>query len=115
WLAALLAAAGARARAIGGAGAVGGVAGRGARRRRAAPRRARQPPHGRGARLRAGMHALPGAAHPHFSGASIAVTADTYRRVGGLEPRAALEDEAFAPPPAGPPTPAGAKHGGPGR
>ena len=36
-------------------------------------------------------------AHPHFSGASIAVTAETYRQVGGLEPRAALEDEAFGP------------------
>ena len=48
------------------------------------------------ARLAARLRALPGAAHPHFSGASIAVTAATYRRVGGLEPHAALEDEAFA-------------------
>jgi glycosyltransferase involved in cell wall biosynthesis len=82
WLAALLAAAGAGARAIGGEVVVEGLEDGVARRR--------------DARLRARMHALPGAAHPHFSGASIAVTADTYRRVGGLEPRAALEDEAFA-------------------
>jgi glycosyltransferase involved in cell wall biosynthesis len=82
WLAALLAAAGAGARAIGGEVVVEGLEDGVARRR--------------DARLRARMHALPGAAHPHFSGASIAVTADTYRRVGGLEPRAALADEAFA-------------------
>ncbi len=36
-----------------------------------------------------------GADHGHFSGASMALTADTYRRVGGLEPRRALEDEAL--------------------
>jgi glycosyltransferase involved in cell wall biosynthesis len=82
WLAALLAAAGAGARAIGGEVVVEGLEDGVARRR--------------DARLRARLDALPGAAHPHFSGASIAVTADTYRRVGGLEPRAALEDEAFA-------------------
>lgn len=33
--------------------------------------------------------------HHHFSGASMAVTAATYRQVGGLEPKAVLEDEAF--------------------
>lgn len=31
--------------------------------------------------------------HWQFSGASLALTAETYARVGGLEPRAALEDE----------------------
>ncbi|MGH2833543.1 MAG: glucosyl-3-phosphoglycerate synthase [Solirubrobacteraceae bacterium] len=34
--------------------------------------------------------------HPHFSGASLALTADAYRRCGGLPVRAALEDEALA-------------------
>jgi glucosyl-3-phosphoglycerate synthase len=38
----------------------------------------------------------PGAAHHHAGGASLAVTAETYRLVGGLEPRPALEDAAFA-------------------
>ncbi len=38
----------------------------------------------------------PGAAHHHFGGASIGVTAGVYRAVGGLEPVAALEDDAFA-------------------
>ena len=33
--------------------------------------------------------------HPHFSGASLAVTAEVYARAGGLEDRPALEDEAF--------------------
>jgi glucosyl-3-phosphoglycerate synthase len=33
--------------------------------------------------------------HHHFSGASLAVTARTYDRVGRLEPRDALEDEGF--------------------
>jgi glucosyl-3-phosphoglycerate synthase len=37
----------------------------------------------------------PGATHHHFAGASIGVTAEVYRRVGGLEPATALEDEAF--------------------
>jgi glucosyl-3-phosphoglycerate synthase len=35
------------------------------------------------------------AEHHHFSGASLALTADTYRRCGGLPVRAALEDEAL--------------------
>jgi glucosyl-3-phosphoglycerate synthase len=34
--------------------------------------------------------------HPHFSGASLALTAAAYRRCGGLPARAALEDEALA-------------------
>jgi glucosyl-3-phosphoglycerate synthase len=36
---------------------------------------------------------LGAAEHWQFSGASLALTAETYARVGGLEPRAALEDE----------------------
>jgi glucosyl-3-phosphoglycerate synthase len=35
------------------------------------------------------------AEHHHFSGASLALTAETYRRCGGLPVRAALEDEAL--------------------
>ncbi len=38
----------------------------------------------------------PGAAHHHFAGASIGVTAGVYRAVGGIEPLRALEDAAFA-------------------
>jgi glucosyl-3-phosphoglycerate synthase len=38
----------------------------------------------------------PDAGHHHFAGASIGVTAATYRDVGGLEPLSALEDAAFA-------------------
>ncbi len=38
----------------------------------------------------------PGAAHHHFAGASLGVTAEVYRRVGGLGAARALEDEAFA-------------------
>ncbi len=38
----------------------------------------------------------PAAQHHHFGGASIGLSAATYARVGGLEPRDALEDEAFA-------------------
>jgi glycosyltransferase involved in cell wall biosynthesis len=45
------------------------------------------------ARLRASE---PHAEHHHFAGASLAVRADVYRRVGGIDPLAALEDEAFA-------------------
>jgi glucosyl-3-phosphoglycerate synthase len=37
----------------------------------------------------------PDAAHHHLAGASLGVTADVYREVGGLEPLTALEDEAF--------------------
>ncbi len=37
----------------------------------------------------------PDAAHHHFAGASLAVTAAVYREVGGLEPLASLEDAAF--------------------
>jgi glucosyl-3-phosphoglycerate synthase len=38
----------------------------------------------------------PSAAHHHFAGASIGVTAGVYRAVGGLEPVVALEDAVFA-------------------
>ena len=38
----------------------------------------------------------PSAAHHHFAGASIGVTAGVYRAVGGLEPVLALEDATFA-------------------
>jgi glucosyl-3-phosphoglycerate synthase len=38
----------------------------------------------------------PGAAHHHFAGASLGVSADVYRRVGGIDATPALEDEAFA-------------------
>ncbi len=38
----------------------------------------------------------PDAGHHHFAGASLGVTAATYREVGGLEPVPALEDAAFA-------------------
>ena len=38
----------------------------------------------------------PDAEHHHFAGASIGITATTYRRVGGIEPLTALEDAAFA-------------------
>jgi glucosyl-3-phosphoglycerate synthase len=37
----------------------------------------------------------PDAGHHHFAGASLAVTAATYRAVGGLEPRESLEDDGF--------------------
>ena len=37
----------------------------------------------------------PGAEHHHFAGASLGVTAGTYRRVGGLDGCEALEDQAF--------------------
>jgi len=37
----------------------------------------------------------PDAAHHHFAGASLAVTAAAYREVGGLEPLVSLEDAAF--------------------
>ena len=45
------------------------------------------------ARLRARE---PHAEHPHFAGASLAIRADVYASVGGLDPLPALEDEAFA-------------------
>jgi glucosyl-3-phosphoglycerate synthase len=38
----------------------------------------------------------PEAEHHHFAGASLGIRADSYLRVGGLEPLAALEDAAFA-------------------
>ena len=49
-------------------------------------------------RMRALLERTPGdalAEHHQFSGASLALTADTYRRCGGLPVRAALEDEAL--------------------
>ena len=48
------------------------------------------------ARLRRLHRSDPDAAHHHFAGASLGMTAEVYRRVGGMEPREALEDEAFA-------------------
>jgi glucosyl-3-phosphoglycerate synthase len=48
------------------------------------------------ARLRHVHRFDPDAAHHHFAGASLGVTAEVYRRVGGMEPRHALEDEGFA-------------------
>jgi glycosyltransferase involved in cell wall biosynthesis len=47
-------------------------------------------------RLAAVRRAEPASEHPHFAGASLAVTVAAYRRAGGLEPRPVLEDEAFA-------------------
>ena len=38
----------------------------------------------------------PDAEHHHFAGASLGVTVEVYRRVGGLDATPALEDEAFA-------------------
>ena len=46
--------------------------------------------------LAGGAQRLDGAVeHHHFSGASLSLTAQTYRRCGGLPVRAALEDEAL--------------------
>ncbi|HEX3616491.1 MAG TPA: glucosyl-3-phosphoglycerate synthase [Solirubrobacteraceae bacterium] len=47
-------------------------------------------------RLRSVRRSDPGAAHHHFAGASLGISAETYRRVGGIEPAPALEDEFFA-------------------
>jgi glycosyltransferase involved in cell wall biosynthesis len=49
-----------------------------------------------GARLRRVRSVEPDAAHHHFAGASLGVTAATYREVGGIEPLSALEDAEFA-------------------
>lgn len=49
-----------------------------------------------GTRMRILRNADPTAAHHHFAGASIGVTASVYRDVGGIEPLEALEDAAFA-------------------
>jgi glycosyltransferase involved in cell wall biosynthesis len=49
-----------------------------------------------GTRLRRLRSSEPEAAHHHFAGASLGVTAATYRAVGGIEPLAALEDAGFA-------------------
>jgi glucosyl-3-phosphoglycerate synthase len=48
------------------------------------------------AAVREGAQNHAAAEHPHFSGASMALTAAAYRRCGGLPVRAALEDEALA-------------------
>jgi glycosyltransferase involved in cell wall biosynthesis len=37
----------------------------------------------------------PAAEHPHFAGASMALTAETYVTIGGMEPLRALEDDAL--------------------
>lgn len=47
-------------------------------------------------RLRRVRETDPAAEHHHFGGASFAVTAEIYRRVGGIPPVGALEDAAFA-------------------
>jgi glycosyltransferase involved in cell wall biosynthesis len=47
-------------------------------------------------RLRLVRRSDPDAAHHHFAGASLAITAATYRDVGGLGVESSLEDEAFA-------------------
>ncbi|MGH2857823.1 MAG: glucosyl-3-phosphoglycerate synthase, partial [Solirubrobacteraceae bacterium] len=47
-------------------------------------------------RLRRLRRSEPEAGHHHFAGASIGVTAEVYRSVGGIEPLAALEDAGFA-------------------
>jgi glucosyl-3-phosphoglycerate synthase len=47
------------------------------------------------ARLRLVRREDPDAAHHHFAGASLAIIAQAYRAVEGLEPLQALEDEAF--------------------
>jgi glucosyl-3-phosphoglycerate synthase len=55
--------------------------------------------HNAATRLALAVEQTAGAAlveHPHFSGASLALTAAAYERCGGLPVRAALEDEALA-------------------
>ena len=47
-------------------------------------------------RLRRVRRTDPDAAHHHFAGASLGVTARAYRAVGGIEPLQALEDDGFA-------------------
>lgn len=47
-------------------------------------------------RLQAVRRLDPAAAHHHFAGASLGIKARTYRRVGGIDPSPALEDEFFA-------------------
>jgi glucosyl-3-phosphoglycerate synthase len=62
---------------------------------RLAPGVLRRRRHDAAARLARVRELDPGAAHHHFAGASLAVTAAVYRDVGGLEPLASLEDTAF--------------------
>lgn len=47
-------------------------------------------------RLHAVRQCDPAAAHHHFAGASLGISVQTYRRVGGIDPAPALEDEFFA-------------------
>ena len=47
-------------------------------------------------RLRRIRRADTDASHHHFAGASLGVTAETYRAVGGIDPQPALEDAGFA-------------------
>ncbi len=46
-------------------------------------------------RLAAVLAHTPTAEHHHFAGASMSLTASAYRQIGGIEPLAALEDEAL--------------------
>ena len=46
-------------------------------------------------RLTAVLAHTPAAEHHHFAGASMSLTAAAYRRIGGIEPLAVLEDEAL--------------------
>jgi glycosyltransferase involved in cell wall biosynthesis len=47
-------------------------------------------------RLAGVLAADPNAGHHHFAGASLGITVDAYRAVGGIEATPALEDEVFA-------------------
>jgi glucosyl-3-phosphoglycerate synthase len=49
-----------------------------------------------GERFAGVLNVDPAAQHHHFAGASLGVTADTYRLVGGIEPQPSLEDARFA-------------------
>ena len=89
WLARQLEAFAAGARAVGGLIVLddheGGV-----------PERARSLRSARSARRHAAvLAASPDAEHGFFGGASLAVTAEAYRRVGGIEDRTVLEDQAL--------------------
>jgi glucosyl-3-phosphoglycerate synthase len=88
WLSAQLAAAGCGARAIGGRIELAGGSLPGAVVRWHSERgRARHQ------KILSDPDRLGAAEHWQFSGASLALTAETYAQVGGLEPRATLEDE----------------------
>jgi hypothetical protein len=88
WIARQLDALAAGARAVGGLIALGDDDGLPAAARRVRDRR--------GDRRRAAVRgADPRAAHGFFGGASLGLTAEAYRAAGGLEDRAALEDQAL--------------------